>query len=218
MRDARELILIRHGQSSANASGVWQGQLDFPLSDRGREQARLTGLALRGTPVHGFYASPLARAFETAEIIAREAAVSVEVVPLDGLKERRGGLLEGTTAEERMARDPALTEKWLSLPEEEGWELVGAETDEEVLGRFEAAIADAMGRHAPGERVVVVSHGGAMRAYLRDRFGPDVLAGTRRARNTSITRLEWSADERNIKLRELASADHLPPDLRGPPA
>jgi probable phosphoglycerate mutase len=214
-----ELILIRHGESTANASGVWQGQLDFPLSDRGREQARLAGRALAGTPVHGLYASPLLRAFETAELLAREAGFDVEAVPLDGLKERRGGLLEGTTADERMDRDPALMRKWLSLPEEAGWDLVGAETDEEVLGRFEAAIADAMGRHGPGERVIVVSHGGAMRAYLRDRFGPDVLSGRLRAQNASITRVAWDAEDPDggrTELRELATTDHLPPELRGP--
>lgn len=216
MHGARELILIRHGESTANASGVWQGQLDYPLSERGRQQARLTGLALRGERVHGLYASPLSRAFETAEIISREAGLSVEAIPLDGLKERRGGLLEGTTAEERLARDRAFTEKWLSLPEEEGWELVGAETDEEVLGRFEEAVAGALGRHGPGERVVVVSHGGAMRAYLRDRFGAEVLRGTERARNTSITRVGWHEDETSLELRELATVEHLPPELRGP--
>jgi len=216
MHDAKELILIRHGQSTANATGVWQGQLDYPLSDRGRDQARLAGRALANIPIHGLYASPLLRAFETAELLAREAKATVEAVPIDGLKERHGGLLEVTTADARAAWDPDLMRKWASVPEEEGWTLVEAETDEEVLGRFEAAIADAMYRHGPGERVIVVTHGGAMRAYLRDRFGPEVLSGTLRAQNASITRVEWSADDENARLLTLATTDHLPPDLRGP--
>ena len=216
MRGAKELILIRHGESTANATGVWQGQLDYPLSDRGREQARLAGRALADGPVHGLYASPLLRAFETAELLAREAGAVVEAVPMDGLKERQGGMLEGTTADERNTWDPDLMRKWASLPEEEGWALVGAETDEEVLGRFEAAIADAMGRHGPGERVIVVSHGGAMRAYLRDRFGPEVLAGSVRAQNASITRVQWWANEEAARLLSLATTNHLPPEFRGP--
>lgn len=210
---------MRHGESTANASGVWQGQLDFPLSELGRRQARLVGLALMDGPIHGLYASPLLRAFETAELLAREAGIGIGAVPLDGLKERHGGLLEGTTAEERMAREPDLMRRFLSVPEEQGWTLVGAETDAEVLGRFETAIAEAVGRHGPGERLVVVSHGGAIRAFLRDRFGPEVLPGRVRAQNASITRLDWVAGDalgRAAKLRVLADVDHLPPDLHGP--
>src|SRR3712207_9239829 len=73
MPELQELVLIRHGQSTANATGVWQGQLDFPLSEEGRRQARLTGRALAGESFDGIYSSPLSRAFETAEIISREA-------------------------------------------------------------------------------------------------------------------------------------------------
>src|SRR5215210_2337484 len=100
----REMILLRHGQSTANATGVWQGQLEFPLSEEGRRQARLAGRALAGESLDGLYSSPLSRALETAEIISREAGFSGKVVALEGLMERRGGLLEGTTLAEREAR------------------------------------------------------------------------------------------------------------------
>ena len=115
---------------------------------------------------------PARQGFETAEIIAREAGFTGEIVPIAGLMERHGGSLEGTTHTEREARNPELTRKLLGLPEEERWTLVGAETDEEVLARFEEAISDIRARHDAGARLVVVSHGGVMRAFLRDRFGP----------------------------------------------
>ncbi|MEW6636961.1 MAG: histidine phosphatase family protein, partial [Actinomycetota bacterium] len=73
MSGTLEIILVRHGQSTANASGVWQGQMEFPLSDEGRHQARLAGRALAEKRLDAIYSSPLSRAFETAEIIAREA-------------------------------------------------------------------------------------------------------------------------------------------------
>src|SRR3712207_2922923 len=184
----QELLLIRHGQSTANASGVWQGQMEFPLSEEGRMQALLAGKALVGEGLDAIYSSPLGRAFETAEIIARETGFWGSVVPLEGLMERQGGALEGTTHTQREARDPESTKKFLSLPEEERWTLVGAETDEEVLARFERAMSDVRARHASGARLVVVSHGGVMRAFLRDRFGPGVLPGAERAANASITR------------------------------
>ena len=208
MPESQELVLIRHGQSTANATGVWQGQLEFPLSEEGRRQARRAGRALAGESLEGLYSSPLSRAFETAEIIAQEAGFSGEVVAVEGLMERQGGLLEGTTLAEREARYPELMRKFLSIPEEEGWAVVGAETDEEVLARFGPSICEIRARHPVGGRIVVVSHGGAMRAFLRDRFGPEILPATERTPNASITRVEWGTDGRP-RLSELASIRHL---------
>src|SRR3712207_6033925 len=117
----QEIILIRHGQSTANASGVWQGQLDFPLSEEGRRQAVSVGSALKGTSISGVYASPLSRAFETAEVVAREAGFSGEIIAMPGLEERHGGVLEGHTWAEQEAHNPEFTERFLALPEEERW-------------------------------------------------------------------------------------------------
>ncbi len=209
----RELILIRHGQSTANASGVWQGQLDFPLSEQGRIQGAATGRALQGTKISGVYASPLSRAFETADIVAREAGFCGEVTPVADLTERHGGILEGHIWAEQEARNPAFAEKFLSLPEEERWTFVGAETDEEILARFERALSEIRSRHhASDGTLLVVSHGGVMRAFLRERFGSAVLPGAERAPNASITRLLWDSAEPDAapRLLELASTKHLP--------
>jgi probable phosphoglycerate mutase len=188
--------------------GVWQGQMEFPLSNEGRSQARSVGKALAGERIDGIYSSPLGRAFDTAEIIVRETNFPGAVVPIEGLTERLGGLLEGTTRAERDAHNPELMNKFLFAPEEERWTLVGAETDEEILYRFERAISDIRARHASGARMVVVSHGGVMRAYLRDVFGAEVLPGSERAPNASITRIEWVGEGRP-RLTELASTQHL---------
>ena len=198
---------MRHGQSTANAAGIWQGQLDFPLSEQGRDQARRTGGLLAGFPFEALYASPLSRAHETARIISRESGFGGEVSAHPGLMERAGGLLEGTTREERETRDPDLVKKLESLPEEERWSVVGAETDEEVLDRFNGAISEVFGRHPSAGRVVVVSHGGSIRALLKNLFG-DVLSGAQRTPNASVTRVSWGTDG-GPRLVELASAEHL---------
>lgn len=204
------MILVRHGQSTANAEGIWQGKLDFPLSDAGREQARLAGKALSSAKLDAIYASPLLRAYETAQLIAYEANFEGEVTSDAGLMERAGGLLEGTTREERKARMPELTEKLATLPEEERWSVVNAETDQEVLKRFGEAMSGIRSTHGGGSRVLVVSHGGAMRAFLRSLFGPDVLPDSQRTPNASITRLIWDTDGSEPELIEIASTDHMP--------
>jgi broad specificity phosphatase PhoE len=183
--------------------------MEFPLSEAGRQQARHAGKALSGKTFEAIYSSPLGRARETAGIIAGESGFTGEVVVVEGLTERHGGVLEGHTWAEQEARNPALARKFLGLPEEERWTLVGAEADEVVLGRFELAIAGIRARHGAGASIVVVSHGGAMRAFLRARFGPEVLPGTERAPNASITRIRWDKDEMP-HLLDLASTEHLP--------
>lgn len=216
MSEHGELVLIRHGESTANASGVWQGRLDYPLSARGKEQARSAGKALAGKALAGtsrapdvFYTSPLSRARETAEISAREAGFEGEVVCVDGLIERGGGAFEGSTWAERERTMPGVVEKFRSIGEDEGWRVIGAETDEEILARFVPAVSGIMGARPAGSRVAVVSHGGVMRAYLRHLFGPDILSGGRRAPNASITRIEWPEGD-EPRLISLANTDHLP--------
>ncbi len=208
MPEPQELILVRHGQSTANARGIWQGQMEFPLSEEGRRQATLAGRALMREPFDGLYSSPLSRAFETAELIRRETGFSGAVVPIEGLSERHGGTLEGRTWSEHEERNPQLAKKFLAIPEEERWALVGAETDERLMERYERAISSIRARHPDGSRIVVVSHGGVMRAFLRDLFGPETLPGMQRASNASITRIVWT-DENQPRLLELASTEHL---------
>ena len=210
MPNSRELILVRHGQSTANAEGIWQGQLDFPLSDEGRRQAGMAGRALSREALDGLYASPLSRAFETASIIRARTGFRGEVVSVESLSERGGGILEGYTWAEQERRNPELAEKFLAIPEEDRWALVGAETDEEVIARFGEAISSIGARHPEGSRMVVVSHGGVMRAYLRDLFGGEVLPGAQRAANASITRLQW--DDAGPHLLELGATAHLAED------
>ncbi len=181
--------------------------MEFPLSEEGRRQAALAGGALSGGTFDGLYSSPLSRAFETASIIQDRTTFAGEVVCVGGLSERHGGLLEGHTWAEQERRNPELAKKFLSIPEEERWALVGAETDEEVISRFGEAISTISDRHPDGSRLVVVSHGGVMRAFLRDLFGPEVLPGTQRAANASITRLQWERIE--PRLLEVATTAHL---------
>lgn len=209
MTKIQEFIFIRHGQSTANAAGIWQGQLDYPLSDLGREQASQAGRALAQEQLDAFYASPLLRAYETAMIIAANTNYKGEVSTEPGLAERAGGTLEGTTAEQRMEDNLALVEKFLSLPEEERWTLVGAESDDDVLRRVSTSVSEIRSQNPPDARIVLVSHGGAMRAYFRELFGGDILTGKTRTPNASITRIHWPEYSDTPILTSLAETEHL---------
>ena len=210
MPKRQELLLVRHGQSTANARGIWQGQMEFPLSEEGRKQVALTGRALSKEPFEALYSSPLSRALETADIIRDRSGFAGKVVPSGGLSERHGGILEGHTWAEQERQNPELAKKFLSIPEEERWALVGAETDEEVISRFGEAISSISALHPDGARLVIVSHGGVMRAFLRELFGPEVMPGSERAANASITRLQWGEEEPRVL--EVAATTHLVED------
>lgn len=147
-----DLYLVRHGETDWNRQRRIQGRTDIPLNDTGREQARLTGMLLTRRPITRVVASPLGRARETAEIIARELGLP-EPELHDALVERDYGAAEGLSFHDIDIRYP------------EGMPVPGRETREEVAERIVPALIRLAADH-PGEALVVVSHGGAIRAAL----------------------------------------------------
>lgn len=136
------LLLVRHGETDWNAEGKLQGHTDRPLNDFGRRQANTLADRLAGEEIAAIYSSDLARAKETAEIVGARIGVPVVVDP--DLREKNWGTWEGLTGDERLR------------VEFEG------ESTEEHRNRTLGAIARIVERH-PGERVVVVTHGGSVR-------------------------------------------------------
>ncbi len=102
----REWIIIRHGEADhmVGSDPLTGGWTDTHLTERGREQARRTGLALAADPpegAYGFWCSDLARARETAEIIGRAAGRTP--VPHTALREFNNGVAAGMTRREAHA-------------------------------------------------------------------------------------------------------------------
>lgn len=91
-----DIYLVRHGQSRANAEGILAGHLDSPLNSIGRQQAKELGELAKnaGLRFDHIYCSPLIRAKETAQIIAK-LTDSPEPIVLDELIERDFGILTG---------------------------------------------------------------------------------------------------------------------------
>lgn len=145
------LLLTRHGQSTWNAEGRWQGQADPPLSPFGRDQAFAASHRI-GT-VDLIAASPQMRALETATIIAAQLGLEPVVVNED-LRERSAGPWSGLTRAEIEEQWPG----WIESGERpEGYEL-----DAPLFARVDAALKDLVSEYAV-ESMLVVTHGGVIK-------------------------------------------------------
>jgi broad specificity phosphatase PhoE len=160
------IYLARHGETPWNLEGRWQGHTDIALSTRGREQARALAARLRDLGIGHIRASDLARARETAEIVGRELGIS-EVVIDPRLRERSFGVFEGLTGEECAARFP---DEWARYQADRRCVPPGGEPQDQVAARLLPAVQEAAAA-ANGRSVLVVGHGGAMRALLGAAFG-----------------------------------------------
>ena len=157
------VVLARHGETEWNRIGRWQGHADPPLNEAGRLQALELAEMLAGDGVVAVYSSDLSRASETARTIGER--LGVEVVEDAALREIDVGSWSGLTRAEVQERFPEGFARWL-----EGEIGHDGETREALTARVVAAIERIAGRH-PGATVVVVTHGGAIRAFLRHLHG-----------------------------------------------
>ncbi len=153
-------LLLRHGQSTWNAERRWQGWADAPLSDVGRDQARDAVDGLRTFGFDAVVASDLARARETAEIVAAELSIGPVEIEAQ-LRERNVGAWSGLTTEEIEARWPGQLAEWRAgtlaqLPDGEG----------DIAGRVIPALERVLVSH-PGGTVLIVTHGGVIRSIER---------------------------------------------------
>lgn len=166
--DPTRLLLVRHGQSTWNDLGRIQGQLDPPLSELGRAQARRLAERLAGRQLGGFYCSDLARTRETADFIAE--VIGVVPRPLADLREVALGVWEGLTAAEIAEEFPA---EWAQWREHPSWDVPpGGEGVEAFEGRVRSVMARLFDAH-PHEDVLVVTHGGVIQVVLGDVVGRD---------------------------------------------
>jgi probable phosphoglycerate mutase len=155
MAGRTRILLIRHGQSTWNASGRWQGHADPPLSPLGVAQARAAAQVIGA--VDAVVCSDLQRALVTAELIADGVGVG-PIVADARLRERHAGEWTGLTRAEIDERYPGYL---ADGRRPDGWE-----HDPEVHERVTAVFAELHRRYEGGE-ILAVSHGGVIRALER---------------------------------------------------
>lgn len=161
-----ELYLIRHGESEWNRHSRYAGQQDVPLSPLGKEQARRAAVRLQSEQLDALYASPLQRALETANIIARHLGMRVSVER--DLAEINHGLWEGLTTAQVIREYPVDYSRWVSQPH-----LVAMPQGEslaDVARRTEAALAIILAKHRDG-KVAICAHDAVLRVLLLKSLG-----------------------------------------------
>jgi broad specificity phosphatase PhoE len=163
------ILIARHGQSDWNQEKRWQGHADRPLTERGREQAQALADRLAHIVLDAVYSSDLQRARDTAAVVAESQGLELRQLP--DLREVDVGSWSGLTRAEAEERFPEGFARWRDgYP---GWK--DGETYEAMTERVLRAVDEIAAEHAGG-RVLVVSHGGPIRAMHAAALGLDVHA------------------------------------------
>lgn len=199
------ITLIRHGETSWNADGRFQGQQDTPLNESGRAQAAITATALARHAFSFCYTSDLSRAWETADILAAPHALHPERDAR--LREASFGEWEGLTLPDITLRWPEIVAAWKidSLRTRPP----GGETLEAVHTRVSALLRVIIARH-PDEDILVVGHGGSARALIVETLGGNLTVYRHlRLDNCGISVIH--ADARGYALISLNDTCHLEP-------
>ncbi|MEE8581785.1 MAG: histidine phosphatase family protein [Myxococcota bacterium] len=186
MRDGAILILVRHGETSANLDGVWHGSTDTPLTDRGRAQAERVARYLGDRHANGgvtaLYSSHLQRSRDTADAIGAAVGLPTEIDA--GLGEYDLGSWEGKTYRE-LYKEQRL---WHHMREDPDFAPHGGESPRQVIDRFIAVLRRLHALHRR-ERIVVVAHGGALSMVLAELLDGDYSQWRRVMENCAVSEL-----------------------------
>lgn len=180
--------LIRHGETDWNKARKMQGQKDIPLNEAGLKQAEAIAKRLRNENWDAIYSSDLLRAKRTAEKIAQAMGKTIQATDVR-LRERSFGQYEGLSFDQRSR----LQYPSGSLKAEK---LYGIESNETLIKRALSFLED-LKRREPDRNVLLISHGGWIRAVLRSLCSNENLP---RIGNTSISVLKFSGETWELEL------------------
>lgn len=168
-KGGRTLIIWRHGETEHNAGGIWQGQLDTALSDKGREQAQSAALALAAYSPSVIVSSDLERAADTARTLASRMGLQVRFD--ERLREIHAGQWQGMTAGDVAEQYP---EEQAALAAGEDIQRgIDGESLGEVAERTRAAVDEVLADLAPGCCAVIATHGVSGRSVVASLVGLD---------------------------------------------
>jgi alpha-ribazole phosphatase/probable phosphoglycerate mutase len=155
------IFLVRHGETTWNTQGRFQGHSDTPLSATGQRQANALSNYLNGESLQAIYSSDLRRAWDTAKII--NTPHKLEVKPNPQLREMNFGSWEGLDFREIQDKFPEKLAEWqnnimTTAPP-------GGENLEQLVTRVQAAYGDIINNNPEGD-ILLVAHGGVLQVLL----------------------------------------------------
>jgi broad specificity phosphatase PhoE len=187
----RLILLVRHGETTFNVEGRLPGQLPgVPLTDEGRRQAHQAAMALAAMPLSAVISSPLDRARDTAEILARGWGLSVQLD--DRLKDTDVRRWAGQKIADVAKDDP----QWKAFLERPTEPPDGAESLADVQARSVAVVEDVRRTPELGKYIAIVAHADVVKLIVAHYAGI-ALHGARylHVANASITALAFTGDE-----------------------
>ena len=155
--------LVRHGQTTWNKTRRIQGHANIPLSEQGKRQIAALRRRIHDRRFAAIYASDLDRTMHSARILAGAAETPIEAAP--DLREFSYGDWEGLTVEEVEAKDPNRFAARMAGANE-AFAAPGGENTAQVLARVRKFHSRALECRQPADHVLVVAHGGSLRALL----------------------------------------------------
>ncbi len=205
-----QIILVRHGQTPWNKDKIFRGSVDIPLNDTGREEARLAGEWLKGETLHAAYCSPLSRARDTGEAIARHHGLAV--VDLPGLSDLCYGDWERLPLTEVKVKHADLYRQWETAPHTVRFP--NGETLRELRTRALTAVEEVIKRHQ-GQVVLLAAHRAVNKVLICAFIGLNDSHFWRIGQDTTaINRFQRQGDTWQINL--LNDTCHLRGLERGP--
>jgi len=206
------LLIVRHGETSWNREGRYQGRTDVPLSDEGEAQARALGKRLAGLPIAIALTSPLARTRRTAEAILGDRKVVLE--PEAPLIEISHGQWEGQLASNIEHSHAEMFGTWRTRPDRH----VPAGPDAETLGDVEErawpVLVRTCARLGADETALIVAHDAVNRVLLCRVLGlPLTRVWTFRQSPASLNVLS-GASIAELQVVRLNDAEHVAPLLQ----
>ncbi|WP_048601745.1 histidine phosphatase family protein [Rubeoparvulum massiliense] len=197
------LTIVRHGESLGNVQRVLQGQQDYPLTERGKQQADKVARRLVKEPFDVILSSDLTRAYDTALAIAKYHRLPV--IKMKELREFQWGILEGLTQGEVVEQYPDLVdEDWGNSG------LHGVEGREAIRQRARLVINLLLDEYLH-DRVCLVSHGGFINALIMELLNIEWDGAVPFAfHNTSVSQVQFYTEER-FRILYLNDTSHLGP-------
>lgn len=159
-----EFIFVRHGETDANRNGILQGNMDVPLNAVGIRQAEAVAGYLKKMHFDAAFASPLKRAFQTAEILAEVNEESFPLEVNEALREWNCGVIDGLKWEDINERFQQEAKSFCF--EQIETKMPGGESGWEFQHRVEDFLKETCIRFA-GKRVLLVAHGGVLQRIFR---------------------------------------------------